>query len=421
MTSPFRSRARRARFILSLALPLATLVALVACGGKKGGPPGAGGPGGAMPPSEVTAVTVTPQTIPVPYEFRGRIEGSREVEVRARVSGILLERAYQEGQSVQKGATLFVIDPAEYRARVQASSAELEQAKAQLARADREAKRLEPLLAARAASRKAYDDAVSDVEFARAAVHSAEARLDQAKLDLSYTRVVAPISGLTSRAERSEGSLVGPGENGLLTRISQTKPIWVSFAASDQQMLALRKGVADRTMTSPATRSLTVELVLADGSIHPERGQVNFSDSLIDATTGSVGLRAQLPNTDGSLVPGQFVRVRLQGVARPNAIVVPQRAVLSGVQGKFVFVAGAENKAEVRPVVVGDWIGADWVIESGLSAGDRVLVDGIVKVRPGAVVSIVDPAAAPLEAPNGTPPAGEASAPPSVEPKSEGN
>lgn len=394
MTSSPRSRARIARWTRSLAVSLLAVLGLQACGGgKKGGPPGgAGGPGAQMPPTEVTAVTVAPQTIPVPYEFRGRIEGSREVEVRARVSGILLERSYQEGQYVQKGATLFVIDPAEYRARVQASAADLEQAKAQLAKADREAKRLEPLLAARAASRKAYDDAVSDVELARATVHAAEARLDQAKLDLSYTRVVAPISGLSSRAERSEGSLVEPGENGLLTRISQTKPIWVSFAASDQQMLALRKGVADRTMTSPETRSLTVELVLADGSIHSERGKVNFSDSLIDSATGSVGLRAQLANTDGSLVPGQFLRVRLLGVERPNAIVVPQRAVLSGAQGKFVFVLGAENKAEVRPVVVGDWIGSDWVVESGVAAGERVLVDGIVKVRPGAVVSVVDDA-----------------------------
>jgi membrane fusion protein, multidrug efflux system len=184
------------------------------------------------------------------------------------------------------------------------------------------------------------------------------------------------------------------------------QPIWVGFSLSDQQMLALRQGIADQSLTSPAAEALEVELVLPDGSLHPERGRVNFSDSRVDATAGSFALRAELANAASTLVPGQFVRVRLAGIERPNTILVPQRAVLQGQQGKFVFVVGAGDVAEVRPVVVGEWQGKDWVVESGLTAGDRVLVDGIVKVQPGAPVVIVDPnaapAAPPADAPSGT-------------------
>ncbi len=375
-----------------IALSLLVAVGLAACGGKKGGPSKAGPGAGAPPAAQVTVVAVEPRTVPVPYDLTGQIEGSREVEVHARVSGILLSRSYEEGRPVRKGQTLFQIDPAEYRAEVQAAQASLAEEKAKLARSERDVARLEPLLAAHAAPRKDYDNALSDVEQAKATVQSAQARLDKAKLDLAYTRVEAPISGVSSRAERSEGSLVGPGENGLLTRISQVQPIWVRFSASDQAMQTLRLGIASKKMTSPGNQNLEVELALPDGSIHPERGRVNFSDSLIDPTTGSQAWRAQLPNATASLVPGQFVRVKLQGVVRPDAILVPQRAVQQGAEGKFVFVVGADSKAEARPVQVGDWFGQDWIIESGLAAGDRVIVDGAVKVQPGAPVQVVDAA-----------------------------
>ena len=383
---------------LATVLATASLLALGACGGGKGkgGPPGAG-PGGAPPPAQVTAVTIAPKTVPVPYEFTGRVEGSREVEVRARVSGILLRRTYEEGRPVRKGQMLFQIDPAEYRAEVQAAAANLEEEKAKVSRAERDRKRLEPLVAAHATSRKDYDNAVSDVEQARAAMLAVQARLDQAKLDLAYTRVDAPIAGLSSRAEHSDGSLVGPGADpnaSLLTKIWQVQPIWVRFSVPDQTMLTLRQGIAEKRVTSPGTDQLEVELVLPDGTVHPERGRVNFSDSSIDPETGGVALRAQLPNAAGALVPGQFVRVRLLGIERPNAILVPQRAVQQGPQGKFVFVVGAGDKAEVRPVVVGDWLGQDWLVESGLQAGERVIVDGTVKVAPGAPVQVVEPAAA---------------------------
>jgi membrane fusion protein, multidrug efflux system len=374
----------------------ATLVAasalLLACGGGKGAASSGGGAGGGMPPAQVTAQTVQPRSVALPFEFPGRLEGSREVEVRARVSGILLERSYREGEPVKKGQTVFVIDPGPYRAEVRAAEAELAQEQARVARAERDVARLRPLLAERAVSQKDVDDAASEAELARAAAQSAAARLEQARLELSYTRVTAPIAGASSRAERSEGSLVGPeGDAGLLTRISQVQPIWVRFGVADQTLLKLRQGIAEKRLTAPSGERLQVEVVLADGGVHPERGQVNFSDSTIDSGTGSVDLRAELANADGSLIPGQFVRVRLVGIERPDAILVPQRAVQQGAEGKFVFVLGADDTAEARPVQVGDWLGSDWIVESGLRAGERVIVDGTVKVQPGAKVVVVDP------------------------------
>jgi membrane fusion protein (multidrug efflux system) len=348
------------------------------------------------PPAEVAVVEVTPRDVALPYEFTSRVEGSREVEIRARVSGILLRRAYDEGAPVRKGQLLFEIDPAPYRAEVQAARAVLAETEARRARAERETARLEPLLAERAVSQKAFDDAVSEAEQARAGVLLAQARLDRAEVDLAYTRVTAPIAGLSSRAVHSEGSLVEPGDDGLLTRLSQVEPIWIRFSVPDKTLLELRRGIAEGRIASPAPSELEVEIVLADGSLHPERGRVNFADSRIDAATGAVDLRAELPNAGATLVPGQFVRTRLLGVTRPGTIVVPQRAVLQGQQGKFVYVVAAGDAVELRPVEVGGWVGDDWIVESGLAAGDRVVVDGTSKVRPGAQVTV---AAAPAAAP----------------------
>jgi len=378
-----RTRHRLARAFVLPALGLPLLFS--ACKG------GQGGGGYAPPPPDVTVEEVAPQTVQLPYEYPGRVEGSRDVEVRARVSGILLRRAYDEGEPVRQGQLLFLIDPAPYRARVEAAAARVAEAKARAARAEREAKRLEPLLAEHATSQKAYDDAVSENEQAHAALLSTEADLTAAKLDLSYTRVEAPISGLSGRAEKSEGALAEPGDRGLLTHIVQVKPIWVRFSVADRDLRALEREAALDPLSRSARRALEVELELADGSTYPEHGRVNFSDPRVDRATGTVDLRAELPNTKGDLLPGQFVRVRLVGIVRPDAILVPQRAVQQGQQGRFVFVVGSDGKAEARPVEVGDWLGDRWIIENGLVAGDRVVVDGAVKVQPGAEVHVVEP------------------------------
>jgi membrane fusion protein (multidrug efflux system) len=371
--------------------PLAAALALAAAC-SRGGEQAAFTP----PPAEVAVVTAAPRDVALPYEYTARVEGSREVEIRARVSGTLLRRAFDEGRPVRKGQLLFEIDPAPYRAEVQTARALLAEAEARRARADREAARLRPLLAERAVSQKAYDDAVSESEQAHAFELAAQARLARAEVDLSYTRVTAPIAGLSSRAVHSEGSLVEPGDEGLLTRLSQIEPIWVRFSVPDRTLLELRRGIAEGRIASPAPTELEVEIVLADGSLHPERGRVNFADSRIDAATGAVDLRAELPNAGGALVPGQFVRARLLGVTQPGAIVVPQRAVLQGQQGKFVYVVAAGDTVELRPVEVGGWVGDGWIVESGLVPGDRVVVDGTSKVRPGAPVTVAaEPAAAP--------------------------
>lgn len=373
---------------------LALFAGLLAACGQKTPPP-------APPPPEVTVVEVSSRAVPLPYEFPGRLEGSREVDVLARVSGVLLRRSYEEGQPVQGGQTLFVIDPAPYEAAVQAAQAQLAEEQARLANAERELARLAPLAAKHAVSQRDYDEALSETEQSRAAVQSAQAHLTQVRLDLSYTSVQAPISGLASRALHSEGSLVGPGEDALLTRISQVKPIWVRFAISDEELLALRRAVAEKKIDAPPADRFEVELVFADRSTHDERGRVNFSDPLIDPRTGSVDLRAELPNQTGTLVTGQFVRVRLLGIERPNTLLVPQRAVQQGQQGKFVFVVDADGKAAAVPVVVGEWIGDDWIIESGLAGGERVIVDGAVRVRPGVPVRLAGEA--PASAADGKP------------------
>jgi membrane fusion protein (multidrug efflux system) len=329
---------------------------------------------------------VTPRSVVRPYEYPGRIEGSREVEVRPRVPGLLLRRLYEEGRPVRKGDVLFQIDPAPYQAEVQAAQASLAEEQAKLANAERDFARLQPLAEKHAVSQRELDAATSEVEQARATAGSAQARLDKAKLDLSWTRVAAPISGATSRAPLSEGSLVGP--ESLLTRISQVTPIWVRLSIPDDQLMSLNAAIAKNEIVAPPADQREVELILAEGEVLADRGRVNFADSVIDPATGSIDLRAEFQNADGKLVPGQFVRVRLLGIERPNAILLPQRAVLQGQQGKFVMVVGAGEVVETRPIEVGRWIGEDWLVESGLSAGERVVVDGTAKARPGAPVSI---------------------------------
>ncbi len=363
---------------------------LAACGPS---PPGGGFQG--FPPAQVTTVTVAPRTIPAAYEYVGQTTGSKEVEVRARVTGILEKKLFQEGAPVKAGQVLFVIDPKQLAAQTAALEAEVARAQAQMAQAERELGRLKPLAERRAVGQKEADDAASNVELAAAGVKAAQAKLAEVQLNLGYTRVVAPITGLSSRAPKSEGSLVNANET-LLTTVSQVDPMWIPFAIAENEQLALNRAVQEGRLTLPKDNAYEVTVRLADGTTLARKGRINFADTRINSSTGTFEMRAEVVNSDGALKPGQFVRVKLGGAVRNNALAVPQVAVLDGPQGKFVYVTGKDKDgkdiAAVRPVTLGDWVDVggsnQWVVESGLKAGDRVIVDGLAKLRPGAPIML---------------------------------
>ena len=346
-----------------------------------------------FPPAAVTTMVVKPATLPVSYEYVGQTAGSKEVEVRARVTGILEKRLFTEGGWVKAGQTLFIIDPKALQAQAAAADADVARARAQLAQADREVARLKPLAERRAVGQKEADDAVSNAELARAALKSVEARLAEVHLNLGYTRVNAPITGLSSRANKSEGSLVSANDT-LLTLLWQVDPIWVPFNVSENDQLALNRAVAAGKLVLPKDNAYDVTVKLTDGSTFPRKGRINFSDTRVNPATGTYEMRAEIANADAALKPGQFVRVELKGATRINALAVPQIAVQDGPQGKFVYVTGKDKDgkdiAVVRGIVLGDWVEADgtnlWIVESGLAAGDTVIVDGIAKLQPGGAI-----------------------------------
>ena len=373
-----------------LLIPLLS-AALAACtptnGSEKGG--GKGGPGAGMPPAQVTVVTAAPQPLPQSFEYVGQSAGSRDVEVRARVTGILLKRNFTEGDPVKKGRSLYTIDPAPFEAALERAQATLAGAEARYEQARRNAARYRPLYAEKAVSQKDFDDAVSAEAIAAADVKSARAQVTDARLNLGYTKVEAPASGITGRSQRQEGSLVS-GPDVLLTTITQVDPIWVNFGIPDNEQAAIQKEVQDGRLALPKGGKFEVTLRRADGSAYPHPGRLNFEDVRVNPTTGTREMRAELPNPEGRLRPGEFVRVTLKGAVRPSAIAVPQRAVLEGPQGKFVYVVNDKNQAEPRPVQAGAWDGEQWIITSGVNAGDRVIVDGVMRIGPGAPVQIAE-------------------------------
>jgi membrane fusion protein (multidrug efflux system) len=373
-------------------LPFSLALILAACG-PSGGDGKKGGPGG-MPPAQVSVVTVEPKSLPATFEYTGQTLGSREVEVRARVTGIIQTRNFTEGGKVNKGESLFTVDPAPFIAVALRAEADVSAAEARLAQAKKNAARLKPLYAEKAVSQKEYDDAVSAEAIAEADVKAARARLMEARLNITYTKVESPLSGIAGRAQRSEGSLVS-GPDVLLTTVTQVDPIWVSFGISDNDQLRLNSESAAGRLELPKGGKFEVTVKLADGSQHPQAGKLNFSDVRVSGATGTSETRAEIPNPKGALRPGQFVRVTLKGATRPNAVSVPQRAVLEGPQGKYVYVLDEKSTAQPRPVQVGEWVGDDWIIQSGLKAGDKVIVDGVARIFfPGAPVMVGDPAKA---------------------------
>jgi membrane fusion protein (multidrug efflux system) len=371
---------------LRIALPLALALLAAGCQPAGGPPP--------FPPPVVSVMTVETRDVPVAYEYVAQTAGYREVEVRARVNGILLKRNYAEGAVVKKGDSLYTIDPEPFRVAYARTEADLAVAEARLARARREAARLRPVLESKAISQKELDDAVSSEQIAEAEVKSVRARLNEARLNLEYTRVESPITGTTSRSVASEGTLVsGPGV--LLTTVTQTNPMYVIFGIPDRERLAMRRNVESGRLKIPDGGRFQVTVKLADGSLYATPGVLNFADVRVNAQTGTSEARAEIANPGGLLRPGEFARVVLAGAVRPGAIVIPQRAVLESPKGKFAYIVNAESKAEPRPLDVGDWTRDGWVINAGLKSGDRVIVDGVLKIGPGAPVKIADDAAAP--------------------------
>ncbi|MEE4376143.1 MAG: efflux RND transporter periplasmic adaptor subunit [Candidatus Competibacteraceae bacterium] len=333
-------------------------------------------------PPEVGVMTVVPQTLVIEPEFAGRTTGSSEVEVRAQVKGILLERRYQEGSRVNLGDHLFLIDPKPYEVVLQRAEARLAEAQAKRRAAQREWDRVKGLYDSKAVSERTRDEALSALELAQASVALAQAEVNAARIDLDYTTVEAPIAGIAGREAVSPGNLVGANsEQSLLTRITQLDPLYVEFAITDAFWLRHRQLMDNQ---------LVAVLRLANDLQHTYEGRINFTDTVIDRETSTIQARAVFPNPDASILPGQFVRIALKGLARSDAIAVPERAVLQGPQGAFVYRLGEDSKAEIAPVETGITVAAGWIIEKGLKPGDRVVVDGVIRVRPGQPVKPVD-------------------------------
>lgn len=364
---------------MKISIPLGILTLVVAC--AKEAPPGA------PPPPEVGVVTVQAAAISNTIEVPGRLEAVRTAEVRARVDGIVQRRLYQEGTDVRAGQPLFAIDPREKRAELTAAQAALARAEATAANAARDVERYQGLVAKQAISQQEYDSAVARLRTAQADVAAARARVDATRLDLSYTTVTAPISGRAGRAQVTEGALVSAAAATLLTKIEQVDPIYVNFSQSSSDVLHIRKEIASGTLKVP--ERVAAHLVLEDGSVYPQAGLLNFFDLRLDESTGTAALRAEFPNPNRTLLPGQFVRVRVEAGQRVGGLLVPQRAVTVLPHGATVMVVGAKDIVESRPVTLGALQGGSWVILTGLTPGERIVVDGLQKVQPGKPVKPV--------------------------------
>lgn len=377
----------------------------------------------APPPAEVSAVSVKAQTVPVTFEFVGQTESSQQVEIRARVNGFLEKRVYTEGTFVEPGQVLFRMDVKPFEASLKAAKAELAQQQARLATARANLARVKPLVADNALAVKDLDDATGTEQAAAAAVEAAAAKVTDAQLNLGYTTISSPVAGQSSFAKVQDGAYVN-AENSLLTYVAKLDPMRVNFSLSENESLRLQDEIAKGKLIKAPRDDYAVELVLADGSSFPAQGRITFADASFSQETGTFLLRAELPNPKGELRPGQFVRVKVHGFRRPDSIIVPQRAVQEGPRGEYVWVVDAEGKASQRPVTVGDWMGDQWLVTTGLKDGERVVVDGFMRLAPGVPMKVKEVPPEPLPEgkavgrPVGPTPAGGVAAASSVMPNS---
>lgn len=347
---------------------------------------------GERPPTEVTVVTVAPQQVSLTTELPGRAVAFRKAEVRPQVSGLLQRRLFEEGTTVEAGQQLYQIDAERYEAAVQTAKANLAKAKANATSAQAREKRYENLLGQKAISQQNYDDALATSRQAAADVAVSEAALVTAQIDLDYTRVVAPISGRIGKSSVSEGALVSAQQAGVLATIHQLDPIYVDLAQPAARILDLRRQIMSGELA--ARDSAPVTITLEDGTVYPHKGELQFTEMNVNETTGTVVVRALFPNPDHLLLPGMFVRAEIQEGVRGQALLVPQRGVTRDREGNATaLVVNAENKVEVRTLTASRAVGNNWLVENGLSAGDRVIVEGLQKVAPGATVKPAEAAA----------------------------
>jgi membrane fusion protein (multidrug efflux system) len=359
-------------------LALGLSAVLAACG--PGAAPPAAPPGG-MPLAEVGVVTVTPGDIGLFTELPGRLEASRVAQVRARAAGILQKRLFVEGSDVKAGQALFEIDSGPYQAAHASALASLARAEANLMQASAQAERYKPLVAVQAVSQQEFVNAQAAQKQAEADVATGKAAVQTARINLAYASVTAPISGRIGRSLVTEGALVGQGEATPLAVIQQINPLYVNFTQSASEVIALRRALESGRFKRAGNNAASVRVLLDDGSEVPQPGKLLFSDLTVDTTTGQIMLRAELPNPGGRLLPGLYVRVRLEQAQAINAITLPQQAVTRSPQGDSVMVVSPDGKVKPRPVKVGSQQGGQWVIVDGLKAGEQVMVDGFQKLR----------------------------------------
>lgn len=373
------------RYFMRIAVTTAILFVLAGCAEK----PAAATAPGAASPQVVSVVTVKPEAVAITTELPGRVEATRIAEVRARVAGIILQRVFQEESDVQAGEVLFRIDPAPLQAAYESAQAALAKAEAALTQATLKAQRYQSLVARNAISKQDYDDATAAQERAAADVAAAKAALQTAHLNLDYATVTAPISGRIGRALVTEGALVGEGEATPLATIQQLDPVYVNLTQASIELLRLRQAMASGQFKDAGQGRAKVTLITEDGEIYPLTGTLLFSSMSVDESTGAVALRATFPNPDRFLLPGMFVRARLEQAVAERAITVPQQAVLRSPQGASVMVAGPDGKVIVQPVKADHALGDKWLISQGLKAGDRVIVEGLQRIKPGMAVKAV--------------------------------
>ncbi len=345
-------------------------------------------PAPVLRPAQVEVVTVTSQTIPDEPEFIGQAEASRPVEIRSQVTGFLKARLYQEGRDVKKGAPLYQIDPVSFQAAVAMAKAKIAEAEARFVQARQDLARVKPLLAQQAVSQKDVDDATAGGLAARALLQGAHAELTKAQFDLDNTLITSPIDGLIERSHYYEGRLVS-AQTDLLTIVHRVDPMYVVVNVPETFILKRRRDIESKKIHHPGVYQLRGQLTLMDGTVYPHEGVLDLLDPGLRTETGSRQTRITFPNPQRILLPGQFVKVRFTGDTKTDAILIPQRAVLQGPQGPFVYVVNQDEKIEIRAVAASDWKGDQWFIERGLSQGDRVVVNGLMKIGPGAPVKAV--------------------------------